>query len=203
MWPSRSTRFLGTTWVPILNGISISSAVLTWWYPTDKTYAHKDHRTLGPHLCRPIWPYKTSRMKGLRLSVTLYALVVWACAATRWWLGEEMYGVLSRRSQTKRKTKEDLDRGCGKGLSSTQIDAMDRSRWRKLIKHVWWSRWVWVGECFFWYQLIRVVPHKGLIKKCVYTLWTSKSLWDIRIVLSSVTLHCLYKFKKNITKKQY
>ena len=25
-------------------------------------------------------------------------------------------------------------------------DAMDRSKWRKLIKDVWWSGWVWVGE---------------------------------------------------------
>ena len=24
----------------------------------------------------------------------------------------------------------------------------------------WWPRWVWVGECFFWYQLTLVVPDK-------------------------------------------
>ena len=36
-------------------------------------------------------------------------------------------------------------------------DAMDRSRWKKLIKIGWW-----VGECFFWYRLTRVVPDKGL-----------------------------------------
>ena len=39
----------------------------------------------------------------------------------------------------KRKTKEDLERGCGKGLSSIKLnkkDAMDCSRWRKLIKDV-------------------------------------------------------------------
>jgi len=39
---------------------------------------------------------------------------------------------------------------------------MDRSKWRKLIKDVWWSGWVWVGECFFWYQPTRVVPNKRL-----------------------------------------
>jgi len=39
-------------------------------------------------------------------------------AKRRWWLSEEMNGVWSRGSQTKRKTKEDLDRGCGKRLSS-------------------------------------------------------------------------------------
>ena len=28
-------------------------------------------------------------------------------------------------------------------------DAADHSRWRTLIKDVWWLGWVWVGECFF------------------------------------------------------
>ena len=28
-------------------------------------------------------------------------------------------------------------------------DAMNRGRWKKLIKIGWWSGW-WVGECFFW-----------------------------------------------------
>jgi len=37
-------------------------------------------------------------------------------------------------------------------------DAMDRSKWRKLIKDVRCSGWVWVGECFFWYRPTRVVP---------------------------------------------
>jgi len=48
-------------------------------------------------------------------------------------------------------------------------DATDRSRWRKLIKDVWWSGWVWVGECFFWYRPTRVdrVPNKGLLNSCV------------------------------------
>ena len=48
------------------------------------------------------------------------AALVWACAAKRrWWLGEEMHGVWSRGPKTKRKTKEDLERGCQRGLSST------------------------------------------------------------------------------------
>jgi len=38
-------------------------------------------------------------------------------------------------------------------------DAMDHGRWKKLIK-IGWSGW-WVGECFFWYRLTRVVPDKG------------------------------------------
>ena len=45
----------------------------------------------------------------------------WACAAKSWWwwLGKEMHGVWSRGPKTKRKTKEDLERGCPRGLSST------------------------------------------------------------------------------------
>ena len=44
------------------------------------------------------------------------AAMVWAFAAKRrWWLGEEMHGVWSSGS----KTKEDLERGCQRGLSST------------------------------------------------------------------------------------
>jgi len=37
-------------------------------------------------------------------------------------------------------------------------DAVDRCKWRKVIKEARWSGWVWVGECFFWYQPTRVVP---------------------------------------------
>ena len=45
-------------------------------------------------------------------------------------------------------------------------DAVDCSRWRKFIKDVWWSGWVWVGECFFWYRPIRVVPDKVPLNGC-------------------------------------
>ena len=45
-------------------------------------------------------------------------------------------------------------------------DAMDCSRWKKLIKDVWWSGWVWVGECFFWYRPTQVVPDKGPLNGC-------------------------------------
>ena len=48
------------------------------------------------------------------------AALVWACAAKRWWwLGEEMNGVWSWGFKTRVKTKEDLERGCSRGLSST------------------------------------------------------------------------------------
>ena len=99
------------------------------------------------------------------------AAMIWACVAKRrWCLGEEMYGVWSRELQTKRKTKEDLERGCEKDYQARKLnkeDAIDHSRWRKLIKDVWWSGWVWVGEHFFWYRPTRVVPDKWMLNGCV------------------------------------
>jgi len=38
----------------------------------------------------------------------------------------------------------------------------DRTRQMKQIRDDWWPRQVWVGECFFWYQLTRVVLDKRL-----------------------------------------
>jgi len=42
----------------------------------------------------------------------------------------------------------------------------------------WWPWWVWVGECFFWYRLTRVVPDKiqRAVKRlcvCVCTLFST------------------------------
>ena len=34
-------------------------------------------------------------------------------------------------------------------------------------KGVWWSGWVWVGECFFWYRRTPVVPDKQSLNGCV------------------------------------
>ena len=51
--------------------------------------------------------------------------------------------------------------------------AMDRCKWRKMIKDVQWSRWVWVGECFFWYWPTRVVPDKRPLNGCV-CVWNKK-----------------------------
>ena len=35
-------------------------------------------------------------------------------------------------------------------MSEDKEDAMDRCKWRKTIKDVRWSGWVWVGESFSW-----------------------------------------------------
>ena len=66
----------------------------------------------------------------------------------------------------KRTWREVVENDCQVCKLSTE-DAVDRSRWRKLIKDVWWTGWVWVGECFFWYQPTRVVLDKGLLNVCV------------------------------------
>jgi len=47
-------------------------------------------------------------------------------------------------------------------------DAIDRSKWRKLIKDVWWSGWVWVGECFFLVPAYPGSPRPKAVKRmCV------------------------------------
>jgi len=64
-------------------------------------------------------------------------------------------------------------------------DAMDHGRWKKLIK-IGWSGW-WVGECFFWYRLTRVVPDKGpvvvVVLSCLKPPFNPKknlaNLWQV------------------------
>ena len=46
------------------------------------------------------------------------------------------------------------------------MDAMDRCKWRKMIKEARWSGWVWVGECFLWYRPTRVVPDQRPLNGC-------------------------------------
>ena len=60
------------------------------------------------------------------------------------------------RDRPKRTWREVVEEDC-QAHKLNKEDAMDRSRWRKLIKDVWWSGRVWVDECFFLYQPTRVV----------------------------------------------
>jgi len=48
-----------------------------------------------------------------------------------------------------------------------KVDAIHRCKWRKMIKDVRWSGWVWAGECFFWYRPTRVVPDQRPLNGCV------------------------------------
>jgi len=63
------------------------------------------------------------------------------------------------RGRPKRTWKEVVHKDC-QARNLNKEDAMDRGRWKRLIKIGWWSGW-WVGECFFWHRLIWVVPDKG------------------------------------------
>ena len=96
--------------------------------------------------------------------------MVWACVEKRWWLGEEImeYEVEGTRprGRPKRTWREVVKKEC-QARKLNKEDAMDHSRWRKLIKDVWWSGWVWVGECFFLYWPTQVVPDKGPLNGCV------------------------------------
>jgi len=64
------------------------------------------------------------------------------------------------RGRPKRTWTEVVQKDC-QARNLNREDAMDRRRWKKLIKIGWWSGWWVVGECFFSYRLTWVVPDKG------------------------------------------
>jgi len=63
-------------------------------------------------------------------------------------------------SESKRTWREVVQDDC-QARNMNKGDAMDRCKWRKMIKDVRCSGWVWVGECFFWYRPTQVVPDKS------------------------------------------
>ena len=101
------------------------------------------------------------------------AVTVRACVVKRRWLGEEKHGVWSRGSKPRGRPKmtwtEVVEKNC-QARKLNKEDAIDSSRGRTLIKDVWWSGWVWGGECFFWYWLTLVLPDKGPLNGCVCAL---------------------------------
>ena len=80
-------------------------------------------------------------------------LVIWRNVWSMKWRvpGQEV----DQRKLGERLWKKDCQ-ACG----LNREDVMDRIRWMKQIRDDWWPRWVWVGECFFWYRLTRVFPDK-------------------------------------------
>ena len=70
------------------------------------------------------------------------------------------------RGRPKRTWREVVREDC-QARKLNKEDAVDRCKWREMIKDVRWSRWVWVGECFFWYRPTRVVPDKRPLNMCV------------------------------------
>ena len=72
------------------------------------------------------------------------------------------------RGRPKRTWRKVVEKDC-QASKLNKEDAIHCSRWRKLIKDVWWSGWVWVGGCFFsywptWYWL---VSDKGPLNGCL------------------------------------
>ena len=94
--------------------------------------------------------------------------MVWACAAKRrHWLTDWVKKCMEyevegsrRRGRPKRTWREVVQKDC-QARNLSREDAVDHGRWKKLIKIGWCSGW-WVGQCFFWYRLTRVVPDNGL-----------------------------------------
>ena len=69
------------------------------------------------------------------------------------------------RVRPKRTWKEVVREDC-QAHKLNKEDAMDRCKWRKVIKEVHWPEWVWADECFFWYRPTRVVPDKRPLNGC-------------------------------------
>ena len=76
------------------------------------------------------------------------------------------------RGRPKRTWKEVVREDC-QAHKMYKEDAIDHCKWRKMIKDVRWSGWVWVGECFFWYRPTRVVPDQRPLNVCVCVCWIS------------------------------
>ena len=96
-----------------------------------------------------------------------------------------VFCVISGSNGPMRNWKEIVEKDC-QAHKLNKEDAIDGSRWRKLIKDVWWSGWMWVGECFFWYRPTQVVPDKGSLNGsvcvCVFRVWWTRivcsALWS-------------------------
>ena len=98
-------------------------------------------KTRGPGKTRCRWG-ATTGMDRFRLKITLFVRLVEG----------------SRPRGRPMKTWKEVVREDCQARKLNKEDAMDRCKRRKLIKEARWSGWVWVGECFFWYWLTRVVP---------------------------------------------
>jgi len=56
------------------------------------------------------------------------------------------------RGRSKRTWREVVQKDC-QARNLNREDAMDRGRWKRLIKTGWSGWWVGEGECFFWCRL--------------------------------------------------
>ena len=110
---------------------------------------------------------------------TFYSLCFWA-NNWWWWGGPE------------RTCREVVEQDC-QARKLNKEDAMDRSRWRKLINDGWWSGWVWVGECFFWYRPTRVVPNVDW--ECEFCEFKKSRIFTIFKILTNFKNKIRYREK--------
>jgi len=83
---------------------------------------------------------------------------------------------------------------CKKQASNVnREDAMDCGTRKKLIKVEWWSG-RWVGRCFFWYRLTRVVPDNGPQNGCccctATSMYVHSYVYHTKITRCSVLTVC-------------
>ena len=71
------------------------------------------------------------------------------------------------RGRPKRTWREVVKEDCQARRKLNKEDAIDCNKWRKLLKDVRWSGWVWVRGCFFWYRPTRVVSDQRPLNGCV------------------------------------
>ena len=79
------------------------------------------------------------------------------------------------RGRPKRTWREVVREDC-QASKLNKEDAIDRCKWRKMIKDVRYSGLVWVGECFFWYRPTRIVPDQRLLNGCVCVCARARAL---------------------------
>ena len=99
----------------------------------------------------------------------------------------EVWSWGSRPREWPKRTWREVVREDCQACKLNKEDAMDYCKWRKMIKDVWWSGWVWVvwvGECLFWYWPTRVVrdqrPLNGCVWVCVCGCQSGRSVWRRR-----------------------
>ena len=111
------------------------------------------------------------------------ATTVWACVAKKDddWMKKCVEYEVERptpRGRPKRAWREVVREDCHAHKLNTQ-DAMNRSKWRNLIKDVRSPGWVWVCECFFWYQPTQVVPDQQPLNGCVLCVCVFADLSEV------------------------
>ena len=136
---------------------------LTSWMCNVKVKARVPRKELGERLA----------IDDIILIPAKQVAMVWACVAKRrHWLGEEMYRRWRAPDQEVDQRglgHEVVQKDCQARNLNTE-DAMDRSRWKNLIKTGHWSGW-WVGECFFLVPAHQSSPGQRAVKRLLLLLF--------------------------------